>query len=89
MTFISADIGGEQASAWLPVSYALALASVAPFCGYLQDLFGRRNETLLGGLSLMVGVIVLATAKTFGQGIVGMSFAGAGAAVGELTALAG
>lgn len=55
----------------------------------MQDLFGRRNETLLGGLSLMVGVIVLATAHTFGQGVVGMALAGAGAAIGELTALAG
>lgn len=71
------------------MSYALALAAVAPFCGYMQDLFGRRNETLLGGLSLMVGVIVLATAHTFGQGVVGMALAGAGAAIGELTALAG
>ena len=37
----------------------------------------------------MVGVIVLATAHTFGQGVVGMALAGAGAAIGELTALAG
>lgn len=87
--FISADIGGAQVSAWLSVAYALALAAVAPFCGYLQDLFGRRNETLFGGLVLIVGTIVLATAKTFGAGLVGMSLAGAGAAVGELTALAG
>jgi MFS family permease len=62
---------------------------VAPFCGYLQDLFGRRNETLLGGLFLIVGTIVLATAKSFGAGVVGMALSGAGAAVGELTALAG
>ncbi|KAK5090250.1 hypothetical protein LTR05_000421 [Lithohypha guttulata] len=87
--YISADIGGADAAAWLPVAYALSLAAVAPFCGYLQDLFGRRNETLLGGLVLIAGVIVLATAKTFGQGVVGMCLAGAGAAVGELTALAG
>lgn len=87
--FISASIGGAEANAWLPVSYGLALAAVAPFCGYLQDLFGRRNETLLGGMSLMIGCIVIATAKTFGSGLVGMGFAGAGAAICELTALAG
>lgn len=76
-------------SAWLPVSYALCLAAVAPFCGYLQDLFGRRNETLFGGVLLIVGTTVLATAKSFGAGIVGMALAGGGAAIGELTALAG
>jgi MFS family permease len=82
--FIAADIGGTKVSAWLPVAYALALASVAPFCGYLQDLMGRRNITLFGGLVLMVGIIVVGTAKTFGSGVVGMALAGAGAAVVSL-----
>lgn len=89
LSFIAADIGGAAVSAWLPVAYALALAAVAPFSGYLQDLVGRRNITLLGGLVLMVGIIALATAKSFGAGVVGMGLAGAGAAIGELTALAG
>ena len=89
LSFIAKDIGGSEASAWLSVSYALALSAVAPFCGYLQDLVGRRNITLAGGVSLMMGCIILATAHSFGQGVVGMSFAGAGAAIGELTALAG
>lgn len=89
LSFIAADIGGAEASAWLSVAYALALSAVAPFCGYLQDLFGRRNITLAGGLMLMIGCVVLGTAKKFGPGIVGMGFAGAGAAIGELTALAG
>lgn len=89
LSFIAADIGGAEASAWLSVSYALTLSAVAPFCGYLQDLLGRRNITLAGGVALMMGCIILATAHKFGQGVVGMSFAGAGAAIGELTALAG
>jgi MFS family permease len=89
LSFIAADIGGATASAWLPVSYALALAAVAPFSGYLQDLVGRRNITLAGGLVLCVGIVVLATAKQFSSGVVGMALAGAGAAIGELTALAG
>jgi len=87
--FIAKDLGGATIQAWLPVSAALALAAVAPFCGYLQDLFGRRNETLAGGLVLIIGTIVLATAKSFGAGVAGMALCGAGAAVGELTALAG
>lgn len=37
----------------------------------------------------MIGIILLATAKAFGQGVAGMALAGAGAAIGELTALAG
>ncbi|KIY03036.1 uncharacterized protein Z520_01502 [Fonsecaea multimorphosa CBS 102226] len=89
LSFIAADIGGAEASAWLSVSYALALSAVAPFCGYLQDLLGRRIISLAGGVSLMMGCVILGTAHKFGQGVVGMAFSGAGAAIGELTALAG
>jgi MFS family permease len=89
LSFIAADLGGLDVISWLPVAYGLALAAVAPFCGYMQDLLGRRYVTLLGGASLNLGIIVLATAKSFGAALVGMGFAGAGAAVGELTALAG
>jgi hypothetical protein len=38
---------------------------------------------------VMVGIILVGTAHSFAQGIVGMSIAGGGAAIGELTALAG
>jgi hypothetical protein len=37
----------------------------------------------------MVGIIVMATAHHFRQGIVGVCLSGAGAAIGELTTLAG
>lgn len=63
------------------MAYALALAAVAPFCGYLQDLIGRRNITLLGGLVLCVGIIVMGTARHFRDGLIGMGLSGAGAAV--------
>lgn len=55
----------------------------------MQDLFGRRYITLGGGVMILVGCGLLASAHSFGQAIVGMCFAGAGAAIGELTALAG
>ena len=55
----------------------------------MQDLIGRRYVAIVGGSSLCLGIILLASAKHFAQGVVGMGFAGAGAAVGELTALAG
>jgi MFS family permease len=89
LAFIAKDIGGSIIEAWMPISYSLALAAVAPFCGYLQDLFGRRNITLAGGIVLCVGIIVVATAHSIGAAITGMCIAGAGAAIGELTALAG
>lgn len=71
------------------MSNSLALAATCPFCGYLQDLFGRRNISLLGCALLGIGIIVTATAQSFSQGVAGMTLAGAGAAIGELTALAG
>lgn len=89
MAFIAKDISGATIEAWMPISYSLALAAIAPFCGYLQDLFGRRNITLAGGLVLCIGIIVVATAHSIGAAISGMAIAGAGAAIGELTALAG
>lgn len=89
LSFIAADVGGTIIEAWLPISYSLVLAAVAPFCGYLQDLFGRRLITLLGGVVLCVGIIVVGTAQSPGAAIAGMAIAGGGAAVGELTALAG
>lgn len=36
-----------------------------------------------------MGIIVVATAKSMGQAVSGMAVSGAGAAIGELTALAG
>ena len=89
LSYVEIDLGGASKISWLPVSNTLAIASVAPFCGYLQDMFGRRNISMLGCILIMVGIIIVATAHSFGQGVSGMSIAGAGAAIGELTALAG
>jgi MFS family permease len=89
LAFIAKDIGGATTEAWIPISYWLALATIAPFCGYLQDFFGRRNITLAGGVVLRVGIIVVSTAHSIGAAVTGMAIAGAGAAIEELTALAG
>lgn len=88
---MAADLGGEAATAsvWLPVSNTLALASVAPFSGYLTDLFGRRDITLFGAVVIIAGWAIVGSAHSFGQGVAGMALAGAGAGIGELTALAG
>jgi MFS family permease len=71
------------------VSNSLALAAVCPFCGYLQDMFGKRNIAISGSILILVGTTVTATAHSFAQGVAGMTVAGAGAPIGELTALAG
>jgi MFS family permease len=89
LSYVAADVGGASKSSWLPVSNTLAIAAVAPFSGYLQDLIGRRNITLVGGLILIVGIILVGTAHRFGQAVTGMTLAGAGAGIAELTALAG
>lgn len=71
LSYISADIGGASAMSWLPISNTLALASVSPFVGYLSDLFGRRNITLVGSVVLMIGITVVGTAHSFAQGVAG------------------
>ncbi|KJX96812.1 MFS drug efflux pump like protein [Zymoseptoria brevis] len=89
LSYISADIGGADVIGWLPVANTLAIASVAPFVGYLQDLFGKRYISLFGALLLCVGCVVLGTAHSLGPALVGMAMAGGGAGIGELTGLAG
>jgi MFS family permease len=73
----------------MPVANTLALAAVAPFSGSLGDLFGRRNITIIGALAICVGIVIVATAHSFAQVIAGMALSGAGAGIGELTALSG
>ncbi|KIW10447.1 hypothetical protein PV08_11411 [Exophiala spinifera] len=88
LTFIAADLGASSLG-WLPSSNTLVPAAVCPLCGYLQDTFGKRNISILGSTLIMTGIILMGTAHTLGQGITGMSISRAGAAIGELTALAG
>ena len=83
------SLGASDKQSWLPVSNTLAIAAVTPFVGYLQDIIGRRHIALFGTLLLMVGCVLAATAHHFGQAVTGMAMAGAGAGIGELTALAG
>lgn len=89
MTYIGADLNIENSVGWLPVANILGVAAAAPFTGYLEDLLGRRRIAIGGAALLCIGSIIFGTAKSFGQAVTGLSLAGAGAAVGELTALAG
>lgn len=89
LSYIAADLDAVALEGWLPVANILTVAAVAPFTGYLEDIFGRRIIAIGGAVALCIGCLILGTAHTFAQAIVGLSVAGAGAAVGELTALAG
>ncbi|KAH7142914.1 major facilitator superfamily domain-containing protein [Dactylonectria estremocensis] len=89
LSYIEADLGATANGVWLPVSNTLAITAVAPFVGYLQDLLGRREITLMGLVIIMVGLALIGSAHSFGQAIAGMSLSGAGAGICELTALAG
>ena len=74
---------------WLLTANTLAVTAICPFVGYLTDLLGRRWVCMFGALCLIIGSIVLATAKNLGAGCAAMAVAGIGAGICELTALAG
>lgn len=89
LSYIAEDLGAAKTSAWLSVSYNLVIAAITPFCGYLEDMFGKRNFVIGGCVLCLVGEIVVATSHGFGQAVAGMSITGAGAGITELTSLAG
>ncbi|KAJ8107802.1 hypothetical protein OPT61_g8614 [Boeremia exigua] len=87
--YIQEDLNATTNGSWLPVSNTLAITAIAPFVGYLQDLLGRREITLFGSVCIMVGIALVGTAHGFAQAVAGMTVAGVGAGICELTALAG
>lgn len=87
--YVEAALGATGKGGWLTVSNTLAITAVAPFTGYLQDLVGRREITLIGSVLICLGIALVASAHAFAQGVAGMAIAGAGAGICELTALAG
>ncbi|KAF2130586.1 MFS general substrate transporter [Dothidotthia symphoricarpi CBS 119687] len=87
--FIVADLGLTSGSGWLPTANILAIAATCPFAGYLQDLFGKRSIALFGSLCICVGCALVGTGHNFAQLLAGMAISGVGAAIGELTGLAG
>jgi MFS family permease len=89
LSFIEEDLGITQGISWLPTANILAIAATCPYAGYLQDLFGKRYIALFGSVSICTGCALVGSAHTFGQALVGMALSGVGAAIGELTGLAG
>ncbi|KAK8212787.1 hypothetical protein M8818_002952 [Zalaria obscura] len=86
--YIYADIGGTDRWIWFVLANLLSLAAVCPFVGSLSDLMGRRYVALLGAAFIILGMIISSTAHTMNVFIGGMTFAGVGAGINELTALA-
>ena len=88
LTYISLTLNTEIGN-WMLTANTLAVAAVCPFVGYLTDLLGRRWVCVFGTVCLIVGSIVMATAKSLGTAIVAMTIGGIGAGICELTAIAG
>ncbi|RDW82321.1 hypothetical protein BP6252_03433 [Coleophoma cylindrospora] len=86
--YIYADIGGVDRWIWFVLANLLSLAGVCPFVGSLSDLLGRRYVALIGASLIILGMIVCSTAHTMNVFIGGMTLAGVGAGINELTALA-
>ena len=85
---IYADIGGIDRWIWFVLGNLLSLAAVCPFVGSLSDLMGRRYVAITGAAFIVLGMIICSTAHTMNTFICGMVFAGVGAGINELTALA-
>ena len=86
---IYGDIGGVDRWIWMIIGNLIALAAVAPFTGAISDLIGRRYVAIAGSVLIIIGMCVSSTAHTMNHMIAGMTIAGAGAGINELTAIAG
>lgn len=86
--YIYGDIGGTDRWIWFVLANLLSLAAVCPFVGSISDITGRRNVAMIGAGFLILGMIICSTASTMNTFIGGMVFAGIGAGINELTALA-
>jgi hypothetical protein len=88
LSYVAADLGATVGVSWITDANTLAVASSAPFCGYLQDLLGCRHVCLVVGALSLVGIVV-GTAYIYAQAVTGMCIEGIGAGIAEWAALAG
>ena len=88
LTYISLDLNTSIGN-WMLTANTLAVAATCPFVGYLTDMLGRRWVCVFGTVCLIIGSIVMGTAKSLGAAIAAQTIGGLGAGICELTAIAG
>ncbi|KAI1336357.1 fungal trichothecene efflux pump [Xylariaceae sp. FL0016] len=86
--YIYGDLGGADRWVWFVLANLLSLAAVCPFVGSMSDLLGRRYVAIMGASFIILGMIICSAAPSMNIFIGGMVFAGIGAGINELTALA-
>jgi len=86
--YIYGELGGTDRWIWFVLANLLSLAAVCPFVGSVSDLMGRRYVAIAGAVFIIIGMIICSTAHSMNVFIGGMVFAGVGAGINELTALA-
>jgi len=89
LAFVVADLGGQDAEAWLGMANTLATAAIIPFVGAISDLVGRRWVVLSGLVLIMVGLVVLGLAQRMDVAIGAIAVAGVGAGLAEMIGFAG
>ena len=85
---LAAKFSGTGESAWYTSSFNLGACIAFMICGANSDLFGRRWFLIVGNLFVVVGSIVIGTAKSSSAVIAGMSLNGVGAGNCQLAAFA-
>ncbi|KAL2064448.1 hypothetical protein VTL71DRAFT_4942 [Oculimacula yallundae] len=88
LVYISQGINTNVGN-WLLTANTLVVAGTCPFVGYMTDLLGRRWVTIVGAVLLIISSVVMATSHSLGSAITSMAIGGVGAAICELTAIAG
>jgi MFS family permease len=89
VAYVVADIGGETSEAWLGTASTVATAAIAPFAGAISDLIGRRYVALLGSALIIIGMIVVGTARRMDVAIGGTAIVGVGGGLAEVVGCAG
>ncbi|KAK7894811.1 hypothetical protein LTR67_005550 [Exophiala xenobiotica] len=84
---IDNDIGPSNQLNWVATAWSLASAVTQTIAGRCSDIFGRRNFTLAGNLSSLIGCIVACRANAITTVIAGTTLTGIGSG-SQLLALA-
>ncbi|WP_437605523.1 MFS transporter [Sorangium sp. So ce834] len=88
MAAMGAHFGVPAAQiAWLPASYALVYASLAPLLGPLSDRFGRKPLLVPGLIGFSAAAVLIALAPSFSSAVAAGIFGGICAAAVQPNAL--